>query len=73
MDVTAQIPESLVTYPCEPVGPGTNTTHLSKAYIKNVTCIGEYKTVIDGLKTYNQGIKSGNERLKQQSNGSIKR
>ena len=56
------IPDSLFYYPCDPVAPGKTKSSLARAYVKNTTCIGEYKITIDGIKEYN-------DKLKQLKNG----
>lgn len=49
-------PRSLVQHPCTPVGAGKTNQSLAKGYLINLTCIGEYKEVIDGIDEYNKGI-----------------
>lgn len=52
--VPSPTPNSLIYYPCEPVGPGNTRSSLEKAYVINTYCIGEYKDVIDGIALYNK-------------------
>lgn len=51
--VPAPIPNSLLQYPCEPLGPGTTLMSLERGYVENTACIGEYKITLDGLVRYN--------------------
>lgn len=67
VELPAPIPDEHLIYPCEPVGPGSTNKSLENAYVYNTGCIGQYKGVIDGLHTYNNKIKKGNEEVK--SNG----
>lgn len=52
--VPTPLPNSLIYYPCSPVGAGTTVETLAKAYVENTYCIGEYKDVLDGIAVYNK-------------------
>ena len=52
------IPDSLLYHPCDVVPAGNTESSLITGYIKNTTCVGEYKSVIDGLLNYNTSIKN---------------
>lgn len=52
--VPTPLPNSLIYYPCEPIGAGNTTESLAKAYVENTYCIGEYKHVLDGIAVYNK-------------------
>ena len=54
-------PDSLIYYPCEPVGPGRTVQSLQKAYVENTYCIGEYKDVLDGIAIYNKKMGAGKD------------
>ena len=68
LEVPAPLPDSLVYHPCKPVGPGTTDKSLARAYTKNVGCIGDYKTVVEGVRQYNEKVKQQNIKLKESSN-----
>lgn len=57
VEVPAQIPTSLIIYPCEPVGVGETVGSLAKAYVDNTVCIGRYKGVVRGLEEWNDSVK----------------
>lgn len=62
------VPESLLKHPCEPVGAGSTVGSLSTAYVKNVRCIGDYKSVVEGISEYNNRMKDvANGRAEQES------
>lgn len=54
-------PNTLVYHPCEPVGVGVGLVGLERGYVKNTTCVGEYKSVIDGILQYNNSIENMNK------------
>lgn len=55
--VPAPTPEHLLVVPCEPVGAGNTVESLQRGYIKNTVCIGEYRSVLEGIKEYNSAIR----------------
>lgn len=58
VEVPAPIPESLIIFPCEPVGVGRTVEDLANSYIDNVICIGRYKGVVRGFEEYNKTLRS---------------
>ena len=50
-------PEHLLVHPCEVVGVGNTVESLAKGYIINTTCVGQYKSTLNGIKDYNKTIK----------------
>jgi hypothetical protein len=49
-------PETLLISPCDPVGPGSTVRTLARGYVKNTSCVGEHKEVLDGIRAYNRKI-----------------
>ena len=42
-------PNSLLTHPCEAVGAGDTVRTLARGYVKNTSCVGEYKLLLDKI------------------------
>lgn len=42
-------PDSLLVHPCEATGAGDTVRSLARGYVKNTTCIGEYKLLLDKI------------------------
>ena len=55
-DNPVKVPERLLKSPCVPYGAGDSLSSLSSAYIKNVTCIGEYESSLEAIRQYNNAI-----------------
>lgn len=54
------VPSSLVQHPkCGSLEVGERTDSLVSAFARSKTCIKNYKSVVDGIKFYNEGLKSG--------------
>ena len=53
-----QIPNSLLVIPCEAVGAGDTVRSLARGYVKNTSCIGEYRLLLEKQKDYNQKIEA---------------
>ena len=61
MEVPVQIPETLLVYPCDVVGPGTTVDSLARGYATNTACVGKYKDTLGGVIKYNDKIKNINK------------
>lgn len=42
-------PDSLLVHPCEATGAGDTVHSLAKGYVKNTSCVGEYKLLLDKI------------------------
>ena len=59
VDKPVKVPERLLKAPCEPVGAGETLESLSKGYIKNTSCVGQYENTLEGIRKYNSSIGDG--------------
>jgi hypothetical protein len=64
VETPAPIPEHLLTDPCDAVGAGLTVSSLSRGYVQNTTCIGQFKNTMGGVREYNNTIKD----LKKKTN-----
>ena len=51
------IPDSLLFHPCDVSPAGKTDSSLVNGYIKNTSCVGKYKSVVNGLINYNRVLK----------------
>lgn len=45
-------PDTLLVDPCEVVGAGDSVRSLAKGYVRNTSCVGEYKLLLDKQRKY---------------------
>lgn len=60
-DNPVKVPESLLKSPCTPYSAGDTLSTLTTAYIKNVTCIGEYESNLESIRQYNNRVATQGE------------
>lgn len=57
-EVPVLIPDSLVEHPCTVTGAGDSLEGLVKGYIKNTSCVGDYRTLVDKQKEWLEEVKT---------------
>ena len=57
VEIPAPLPDSIISFPCDVVGPGTTVTSLAQGYSENTICAGKFKSIVEGIKSYNEKTK----------------